>query len=227
MLDKVMGIFDYRHSFYEFMKKIMWVFFINLLFIVTSLPIITIGASATAMYTLLQKLIKEKQFSFFKDYFSSFGRNFLKSTIIWLGCIAIGAICYIDIVFFINSIKSFGIAGYFMLAVAILITVVFLMFALAVFPILAEFEGSLRDTFTVLFFAVKKHIFKCFMAVVSSVLIMGFTFYIIWYAEFIFIYFPLIAFALNGFILSYIYDSILRPYYEEDEELEETQEVDS
>jgi len=68
---------------------------------------------------------------------------------------------------------------------------------------------------------VKRNIRKSFMAVVSTTLIIGFTLYIILYGELIFIYFPLLTFALNGFVLSYIYDSIFRKYYKEDEELEE------
>ena len=221
MLDKVMGILDYRHSFYEFMRKMLWVFFINILFMITSIPIITIGASTTAMYTLLQKLVKEREFSLFGDYFSSFKRNFRKATPIGLVCLVLGVICYIDIKFFIAMLPKFGNIGYFMLGVAILITIVFLMFALPIFPILAEFEGSVKDTFTVLVFVVKKNIVKCFMAVVSTGIIMGFTLFIIICKEYLFIYFPLLAFALNGFILTYIYDSIFRPYYEEDAELEE------
>ncbi len=221
MFDRVMGIFDYRHSFYEFMKKIGWVFLINILFILTSLPIITIGASTTAMYTILQKLIKEREFSLLKDYFSSFKRNFKKATLMWIVILPICLVCYFDLMFFVAMLDSFGVVGIVMLTIAIIVSVVVLMYVLIVFPILAEFEGSIKDTLTVTMFVVKKNILKCLMAVGYTAIIIGFTLYIIIYAEYIFIYFPLLAFAFNGFVLSYIYDSILRPYYEEDEELEE------
>ena len=75
MFDQIPGFLNIRNSFFEFMRKMMWVFFLNLIFIVTSLPIITMGASTTAMYSVLQKLINEREFRLFKDYFSSFKTN--------------------------------------------------------------------------------------------------------------------------------------------------------
>ncbi len=222
MLNRIlMGILDYRSSFYEFMRKMLWVFLLSLLFIVTSIPIFTVGASAVAMYSVLLKLIREKEFKLLGDYFTSFVKNFGKATIIWIICLILGVVCYIDITFFVGATKGFGAVGYVMLAVAVIITVVILMFALAMFPVLAEFEGSIKDTFTVVVFMIKKSIVKSFMAVVSTVAIAGFSIFVIVCKEYLFIYFPLLAFGLNGFILSYIYDSVLRPIYEEDEELEE------
>ncbi len=221
MLDKVAGILNFGNSFYEFMKKIGWVFVANVLFLVTSIPIFTIGASLTAMYSVMFKLVQEREFKLVKEYFSSFKRNFSTSTIIWLICLVIGVICYVDISFFIGTISSFGSMGYLMLAIAIVVTLAFLMFALAVFPIIAEFESNMGDTFTLLKFVAKKNLKKCIWAVIATVLIFGFAILIIIYKLFIFIYYPFVAVGLNALVLAYIYDSVLRPYYEEDEELEE------
>ena len=221
MLDKVVGIFNFGNSFYEFMRKIGWVFLANILFLVTSIPIFTIGASLTGMYSVMFKLVQEREFKLVKDYFSSFKKNFSSATIIWLICLVVGVICYVDISFFIGTISSFGVLGYFMLAIAVIVTLVFLMFALAAFPIIAEFESNVGDTITLLKFIAKKHLKKCIWAVAATVLVIGFDIVIIVFKLFIFIYYPFIAIGLNAFILAYIYDSVLRPYYEEDEELEE------
>ena len=69
MKEKLKDLLDLNNSFYTFCKKIGWVFLMNLLFIITSIPVITIGASATAMYTVFNKMIDEREFSFFGDYF--------------------------------------------------------------------------------------------------------------------------------------------------------------
>ena len=60
-------------------------------------------------------------------------------------------------------LDTFGIMGYLMLAVAILITVVYLMYALPVFYVLAVFEGSIKDTLSVVFFMVKRKTLKMFL----------------------------------------------------------------
>ncbi len=221
MFNRIMGIFDYRHSFYEFMRKLLWVFFANVLFIVTSIPIFTIGASLTAMYSVVFKLVQEREFKLVRDYFASFIRNFSKATVIWIVCLILGAICYLDISFFWAMTKTVGVVGYILFAVAIIITIVFLLCVTPIFPILAEFEGSVKDTLDVMKFVVKRHLKQCIWAVISSVLVLGFAVFIIMNALFIFIYFPFISIGLNAFIIAYIFDSVLRPYYEEDEELEE------
>ncbi len=221
MLDKIAGIFNFGNSFYEFMRKLGWVFLANILFLVTSIPIFTIGASLTAMYSVMFKLVQEREFKLVKDYFSSYVRNFGTSTIMWLICLVLGVICYVDISFFIGTTSSFGLLGYVMLAIAVVVTLALAMFALAIFPIIAEFDSNMGDTFTLLKFITKRHLKKCIWAVIATVLIVGFAIVIIVYKWFIFIYYPFLAIGLNALVLSYIYDSVLRPYYEEDEELEE------
>lgn len=221
MFDKIAEVLNFGNSFYEFMKKIGWVFAASVLFLVTSIPIFTIGASLTALYTVMFKLVQEREFSLVKDYFGSFKKNFSCSTTIWLICLVVGVICYVDISFFVGMLKNFGALGVAMLVVAVIVTVVFLIFALAAFPIIAEFDSNLSDTITLLKFVVKKNLKKCIWAVIATVLVFGFAILVVFYRLYIFIYFPFLAMGLNAFILAYIFDSVLRPYYEEDEELEE------
>ena len=221
MLDSIKGIFDYRHSFYEFMRKIGWVFLTSILFIVTSIPIFTIGASFTAMYSVFFKLVQEREISLLKDYFGAFKKSFVKSIPVWILCLVVGVICYIDISFFIGALSTFGAMGYVMLGIAVVITFVVMMFAIMIFPIMAEFESSIADTFTLMKFIAKRHLKKCIWANIATIIIIGFAVWIIIKKAYLFIYFPVISVGLNAFVLTYIYDSILRPYYEEDEELEE------
>lgn len=221
MLDSIKGIFDYKHSFYEFMRKIGWVFLTSIIFFVTSIPVFTIGASLTAMYAVFFKLVQEREISLFKDYFGAFKKAFVRSIPVWILCLIVGAICYVDIAFFVGALKTFGTLGYVMLGIAIIITFVVLFFAIMIFPIMAEFESNISDTFTLMRFIAKRHCKKCIWATVATIIIMGFAIWIIIKRAYLFIYFPVLSVGLNSLVLTYIYDSILRPYYEEDEELDE------
>ena len=98
MLDMVRNIFDPGNSFYEFGRKLIYVLALNIIFIITSIPIITMGASMAAMNTVFLKIINEREFSVLKDYFSSFKVNFLKATILWIIGLAAGFVLYVDIV---------------------------------------------------------------------------------------------------------------------------------
>ena len=57
---------------------------LNTLFILTSLPLITIGASLCALQTSLQKILHQKRGSVIKNYFKSFSLNFRQATIIFI-----------------------------------------------------------------------------------------------------------------------------------------------
>lgn len=57
---------------------------LNLLWIVCSLPVITAGASTTALYYCTLKLHKDGDIRVFHDFFKSFKQNFKQSTLIWI-----------------------------------------------------------------------------------------------------------------------------------------------
>ena len=61
------------------MEKVADLIVINLLFILCSIPIVTIGASATAMHYTLRRW-REGQGSLAKDFFRSFRLNFRQAT---------------------------------------------------------------------------------------------------------------------------------------------------
>lgn len=58
--------------------------YINLLFIICSIPIITIGASLSAMYSVIFKKLKKQEPPIAKTFFSEFKANFKKSTLFWI-----------------------------------------------------------------------------------------------------------------------------------------------
>ena len=58
---------------------------LNLLWMVCSIPVITVGTSTTALYYCILKLKKDGDCSIWKQYWKSFRQNFIQSTIIWIG----------------------------------------------------------------------------------------------------------------------------------------------
>ena len=57
---------------------------LNLLWILCSLPIITAGASTTALFYCTLKLHKAGDIRVIHDFFKSFKQNFKQSTLIWI-----------------------------------------------------------------------------------------------------------------------------------------------
>ncbi len=57
---------------------------LNLLFIITSIPVVTAGTSATALYAAIKKRIHGRESYVMRDYFSLWKSNFKNSFIIWI-----------------------------------------------------------------------------------------------------------------------------------------------
>lgn len=74
--------------------------FLNMAFIFCSLPIFTIGASATALYSIIFKRLRGEEISVFKMFFAEFRANFKQSTLFWIPymliCLFLAADVYIS-----------------------------------------------------------------------------------------------------------------------------------
>ncbi len=216
MLDKVRDIMDINNSFFQFARKLLYVFLLNIVFIVTCLPVFTAGASMTAMNSVFMKIINERDFSVLGDYFRSFKENFIKSTIIWVLSLVIGFILYVDIFYWATYGMEDGVYGQVMLVVSCIAAVFFVMMLHTVFPLISRFDMSIKELIINTFFITVKDFLYCIEAVIFTVLIVGITVYMIVTGKFLFmIYMILLCFGLNGLIQSYIYRRVLNKYSEE------------
>ena len=136
-------IFDSENGFWRGMSKVADIVALNLLFILCSIPVVTIGASASAFYTIMLKLAKNEESYIFKGFIQAFKENFKKSTIIWLIMFLVGAFALVDIYLVSNAGDTFPAAfRYIIYAISF---VYFLMLSF-VFALQAKFENSIIGT---------------------------------------------------------------------------------
>ena len=76
---------------------------LNLLFLLTSIPLVTVGASLTALYTVVFRIGTPEEGSVVRAYFEAFKSNFKNSTVIWLILLAVFVICGVDLLVAANS----------------------------------------------------------------------------------------------------------------------------
>ena len=86
------GLFAIDGNIYKYMLKLYEVMVLNLLFIIASLPIVTIGAALTALYdvTLRMQVGTEKEMTV--SFVKSFRKNGMQATKIWLTFLSFMAI---------------------------------------------------------------------------------------------------------------------------------------
>ncbi|MFT8322010.1 MAG: YesL family protein, partial [Bacillus sp. (in: firmicutes)] len=113
------------------LSRIVDLILLNCLFILFSLPIITIGASVTALYSVTIKITKSEDSHIWKNFITSFRKNFKQSTIIWLMALVLGCILLADF-YFLDYLS--GVLKVFFMFVTFLFGFIYLSILLFVFP---------------------------------------------------------------------------------------------
>lgn len=178
---------------------------LHVLWLVHSLPLVTIGASTTALYYAMMKRIRTNEGQVTANFRQSFKANFRQATILWLIAAAAGAILWLDL----NFCTTWGgTAGKVMLAGCSLLLVPCWMTLLYLFPVLAKFTGSVYDTF--------KNALLMSMRHLPMTLLLTFLWATVWLMLAIFPPFTglmLISGAgLTAWITSYVYIQVFRAY---------------
>ncbi len=141
------GFFNYDNPVWRFIGKFWDVFILNILWLVCSLPIITIGASTTAMYYVTLRLVRDEDGYTFRSFFHSFKQNFKQATIIWLIFLVAGIILLTDVWFVLTAgVVPQGTARMVFTALFVGMFIIWFAMLTYVFPILARFYGTVKQT---------------------------------------------------------------------------------
>ena len=125
------------------LNKICDMVCLNVLWLICCIPIVTIGASTTALYTVMLKMVRNEEGYIFRGFFKAFKSNFKQSTIIWIVILLLGIVCWID--FQVAGMIP-GTAGLVMRSIFILVGFILLSVINYIFPLAARYENSIRAT---------------------------------------------------------------------------------
>lgn len=138
------GFFAPDSAAMRFLTRIADLMILNLLFIATSIPIVTLGASVTALNFTAMRIVRGQCDSVTGDYFGSFRRNFRQATLIGLIFLLLGAVFGAWFIV-ITNLNVDGIVELILLAIWYLVAFAFALNLIFVFPYLANFEGTTRE----------------------------------------------------------------------------------
>ena len=128
------------------LTKLADVMILNFLFIVTSLPVVTLGASLTALNFTAMRIGTGECVSVSADYFRSFRRNFRQATLIGL-ILALLAGVLAAWYAVLTTFALDPVVELILFAIWYLLAFNLAIMALFVFPYHAMFEGRTRDVF--------------------------------------------------------------------------------
>lgn len=139
---------------------------LNLIFVVTALPVVTVGTALSALYTVAMKLARGEDPSVLREYMRAFRRNMKPATICWLIMAAAGALIFLDF----RLVGAFGGALY--TVVRLLLAMIFgvwMLTFLYLFPYIARFENTVFHSVKNALFLSAAHLPSTVMMLVISV----------------------------------------------------------
>lgn len=186
---------------------------IGIFFLLTCIPIFTIGASLCAFYFTAMDSLRKEDGYIFRRYFQNFAKNFKKGTLLWLIMMVLGVILSVDIYFWLFNLDM-QFAKVFLIISAILLLAWMITFVF-VFPLQARFENTVGKTLQNAFLiGVSKFPFALAVIVLDGII--AYLCMISWLAVLV-----MVAFGTGvvGYILVYSYERLFKKcgYIEEDD----------
>lgn len=135
------GLLNLDGPVMQFITKMVYSVYLNILWFICCLPIFTIGASTTALYYVSLKIAKNEEGNLTKAFFHSFKENFKQGTVIWLILLVLGLVLGVDgyVLYHMRFENAFWTL---LTAVLIVAAVGYGIVLLYIFPLLAHFSNT-------------------------------------------------------------------------------------
>lgn len=208
--------FRYDSPVFEFMNTLASFIGLNVLFLITCLPVFTIGPALTALYTVTMQEARREHGYIFSTYLKTFKSSFGPSCLGFLLYLAAAAILIFNLAFWsaLGTLPANAIL--LILMFALVVTIISFLYT---FPLLARFDGSLKQVIKSSFpiaMAHRKYTFALLAIQAAAVALC----LIIPQSK---IFMVLLGFSFLAYCNSFLFIRVFRDY-EEDSATEETSE---
>ena len=197
------------------MSKVADLCILNIICVVCCIPVITAGASITAMYYVTLKMVRNEEAYIVRSFFKSFKQNFKQATIINLIMLLIGLVLYVDLN--VSKAMQAGAGQIFHVIFMAFVLIYFILF-LYVYPVLARFYNTIKNTIkNALFMAIRHLPYTVDMVLIAvcPLLLLFVKSYQI--QSTLFVLFLLMGFALIAYCNSYFLAKIFDNYMPKEE----------
>lgn len=214
-----MNIFSYESKFSQVLIKLSYSCWLNVLWLLCSLPIFTIGASTTALYSAALRIVDDRDTDVTKQFFRSFKENFVQATRLWLIMLAAGAFLAADLLFVYrlraSAAGTMAIMWTLVMAFIIGACVVYTIVLLNLFPLVASFVNTDKEMLKNAFLVGVRYLF-------ASITMFGI--HALMFLAIVIVFTPLAIFGegLCALLSSYVIQNVIRmlsiPSEEENEQ---------
>jgi len=195
------NLFNPENSFWSFMAKIADIFYVSLIFLFFSLPLITIGASITALLSFTLKQSENRDGYIFKTFLNAFKMNFKQSTVVYLLTVLLCSFFFLDYyaLFTFTFPQIFKVLTFSAVTFLVIVSIMIIIY---IFPLIAYYRVSVKK-------AIKDSLYLAINNIGSTVFIMlVYTF--VSYLCYRYTLFSFLFVALGFFAVSPIFSRIFR-----------------
>ena len=211
-----MKLFDPNGPVARFLNRLGDLMFLNLLCIVCCLPIVTAGASITAMHYVTLRMHRGQDEGILKDFFHSFRQNLKQGILIHLlftfGALVLGLDLYI-----LWVLWEYDVVYKILFVVLSVLCLWFIGMWAFVYPLLAQFNNTILGFLKSARFMTRKHLsYTCAILLVSlAPWIIGL--YVPYVLEWIILFYLLMGFAVITRFLARYFVAIFDQYIDSED----------
>lgn len=158
------GLFNWNSPVIQFFNKIVDMIFLNVLTLICSIPLFTIGAAQTALYDVTGRIMRDEG-TVWSCFWKAFRSNFKQATGIWLVLAPIGAITVYILLFLLLSQEAANMLALVCACIMLLLWSGTLVWA---FPLQARFINCVKSTLHNAFYCAVSHLPKTIVMVLFN-----------------------------------------------------------
>lgn len=130
-------LFDPDSQIMQFLSRLCDLILLNVVYLLTCIPLFTIGAATAALYDTVFRMDTEREGKLMATYFHAFRENFRQGTAVWLLLALYGVATWMNMNLFSDMGGGFG---YGLFVIAMVIAVVGIFVHGYAFPLMSRFQ---------------------------------------------------------------------------------------
>ena len=198
------GFFNLDNPIIASIYTLIYSVYLCLLWLVFSIPVFTLGASTSALYYTVKKVIRQEKSYISSEFLSSFKQNFKKATIVTFFSLIISVV-FISDIWYLKMLFDDGNkigSTYILFEILLIFGVVFLVY---VFSQIALFNNSLKKIIANAFILLFRHIFRS----IAVAAIIGFGIVVVYLIPISILLMPVMCCWVISVLLDKVYQNYL------------------
>ena len=189
------NLFNVENPVWVFMGKLVDMVILSGLWLICSLPVVTIGASTAALYYVTLKLADNDEGYTVRSFFRAFKENLMPGIPMGIGAVAAGIFLACDMYVYCHMEGQLGVV---LMWSAIILTFIYAMVLVYLFPLIARCRTDWKHLLAMAFVMSIKNFGWTLLMIVSAVCL---------FAIGLFVCAPVLVIAIGG--TAYIHSKIL------------------